>query len=169
MFLLPHPCDQAHGWGSRVSIDLWQRWSGFDVERVTGLLYRVSGGYLFEGDDERADFGQALFDGRSLEGGLVICLAGPDFGDPEDVLIGSVLGDDKAETAGDGVGVFTAHEVDEFVAAAGGGGEFHDETVHAGPRRRCGQGCRSNSAENFTEQGVGRAGFLWPGDALVYT
>jgi len=47
-----------------------------------------------------------------------------DVGEPEDVLVGGVLGDDEAEAAGDGVGVVAAHEGDEVGSAAGAAVSF---------------------------------------------
>ena len=111
------------------------RWSialTFAVERVAGSLDWRSSRDFFEGGDEVVGLGEAFFDGRGFERGLMTGLAFPDFRDPEDVWIGCVFGNDEAETAGDGVGVGASHLGDEFVAAAGGGGQFDDESVHGG-------------------------------------
>ena len=100
------------------------------MKGVAGSWDWRCGGDLLEGGDEGVCAGEALFDGRGLEGGLVGGAARPDFRDPKDIFVGCVFGDDEAEAAGDRVGVIASHEVDEFGAASGGGGEFYDETVH---------------------------------------
>lgn len=96
---------------------------------MAGVFYRLGSGDFLIAGDEGVGVGEARLDGREFEGGFVVGLALPDFGDPEDVGVGRVLGDDEAEAAGDGVGVFASHEGDEVVAAVGGGGEFYDESV----------------------------------------
>ena len=88
---------------------------------------RRCGGDFLEGSDEGVCAGEALFDGRGLEGGFVGGAALPDFRDPKDIFVGCVFGDDEAEAAGDRVGVIASHDVDEFGAASGGGGEFYDD------------------------------------------
>ena len=53
----------------------------------------------------------------------------PHFGDPEDVFVGGIFGDDVTETAGHVRGAFF-EDADHFVALAGDGSHFHDESVH---------------------------------------
>ncbi len=53
----------------------------------------------------------------------------PDFGDPEDVFVGGVSGDDVTEVAGHAGGALF-EDANHLLALAGDSSDFHDESVH---------------------------------------
>ena len=86
-------------------------------------------GDLFEVGDQRFHFGDDGLHGAQGERGVVAGFTFPDLGDPQDVFVGCVAGDDITEAAGHVGGAFS-EESDDFIALAGKEGELCDQTVH---------------------------------------
>src|SRR6185312_4135067 len=108
----------------------------FAMQRMAGLLHWPGSGYFFITGDEGTGVRKTFFDRRRLQRSFVARLALPYFGDPKNIFVDCVLGDDEAEASGNGVRVIASHESDQFVTTPRRRGKFHDETVHGGTSKR---------------------------------